>query len=177
MSQEEFMRQQYLTLRDEIRNAKARIFWLIVIGTLLIPAAAFAASAFDSTLASGAIPFVVLVLMITFIAEQNSIIRAGRYLREHVEPHIEGVIGWERWLESNRKLRSVDRIFFGAFILIFFIFYGVGTRAALESLMVAAPGVEDMSYHWITLGGYVAGGIFFLYVLLRHWHACTTTLE
>src|SRR5262249_39467035 len=134
MSAEEFMKQQYLTLRDEIRASKSRIFILVVMGTILIPAVGFAAQEYAATYASASMPFVILILMICFLMEQNCIVRAGRYLKEHVEPHINGITTWETWLESNHALRETDRFFFGSFLLVFFIFYAVGAGMAIEAM-------------------------------------------
>ena len=97
MSAEEFMKQQYLTLREEIRSSKARIFKLLVMGTLFVPAVSLAAQEFKYTFANASIPFILLVLMLAFVMEQNSIVRAGKYLKNHVEPKIEGHPTWEAW--------------------------------------------------------------------------------
>jgi hypothetical protein len=170
MSADEFMKQQYLTLRDEIRASKARIFILLIMGTLLIPAAGFAAKEFTATYASASMPFVILILMISFLMEQNCIIRAGKYLKDHVEPHIEGITTWETWLESNHRLRDTDRYFFGSFLLVFFIFYGVGAGSAIESLAQQWPGQQ-----WYAASAYAVGGLWFVIVLIGHWRSCTTT--
>ena len=45
------MKQQFLTLRDEIRESKARIFWLLMIGIVLIMVAGYLAAG----LAGGAV--------------------------------------------------------------------------------------------------------------------------
>lgn len=170
MTSDEFTKEQYLTLRGEIREAKARMFWLLVLGSVLVPVAGFAADQFQSTFSSVCTPFIVLVLMLAFVMEQNSIVRAGRYLKEHVEPHMEGMTTWESWLESNRDLRSVDRYFFGMFLVVFFLFYLVGAGVAIGSL---AQRVERQWYYAGVMYG--LGAIWFVVVLLRHWHSCTTT--
>lgn len=170
MSMEEFMKQQYITLRDEIRASKARIFLIMILGTLFVPAAGYAAIATSAAFAAASMPFVVLVLMLAFVMEQNSIIRAGTYLKNHVEPHIEGVTTWEHWLESNRALRDTDRYFFGSFLLVFFLFYAVGAGSAVEAMIKEWP-----QHVYYVAGTYVIGGIWFVIVLMRHWHACTAT--
>jgi hypothetical protein len=171
MSSDQFMTQQYLTLRDEIRSSKARIFMLLVLGTLFVPAAGFAAQEYSATYASASLPFIILVLMLGFLMEQNSIIRAGRYLKEHVEPHIEGVVTWENWLESNHRLRDTDRYFFGSFLLVFVVFYAVASGSAVISIAQQWPNQE-----WYAAAAYGIGGLWFVVVLIRHWHSCTTTL-
>ncbi|MEK6643320.1 MAG: hypothetical protein AABZ08_05375 [Planctomycetota bacterium] len=170
MSADEFMKQQYLTLRDEIRASKARIFILLILGTLFVPAAGFAAREFSSTYASGSMPFLILVLMLAFVMEQNSIIRAGKYLKDHVEPHIEGVVTWEAWLERNQKTRDTDRYFFGSFLLVFVLFYTIAATLAVETMAAQWPGQG-----WYAVVAYGMGGLWFVVVLMSHWHSCTRT--
>jgi hypothetical protein len=170
MSSDEFMKQQYLTLRDEIRASKARIFVLLIMGTLLIPAAGFAAKEFAATYASASMPFIILILMICFLMEQNCIIRAGKYLKDHVEPHIEGITTWESWLESNHRLRDTDRYFFASFLLVFFIFYAIGAGTAVDALAAQWP-----QQYWYAAVAYAIGALWFVVVLVRHWRSCTTT--
>src|SRR5262245_10815007 len=97
MTTDEFMKQQFLTLRDEIRESKARIFWLLIIGILLVMVAGYLAAEHPNAFANAAIPFLLLALMLAFVAEQNNIARAGRYLREMVEPRITDLPCWEKW--------------------------------------------------------------------------------
>ncbi|HEY3392599.1 MAG TPA: hypothetical protein VGK58_07820, partial [Lacipirellulaceae bacterium] len=67
MSTDDFMQQQYLTLRDEIRESKARIFWLMILGMALVMAAGYLAAEHPSAFANAAIPFLLLGLMLSFI--------------------------------------------------------------------------------------------------------------
>ena len=174
MTEQDFLHHQFLTLREEIRESKARIFKLLVLGALFVPAAGYAADAFPGAFASASLPLILLVFMLDVIAEQNAIIRAGRFLREHVEPRVTEATGWERWLESNHRLRDADRYFFGSFMLLFFVFYGVASAAALGSLSKMWPDPNGRNFTLSALA-YGLGGLWVLFVLLRHWHACTTT--
>jgi len=171
MSEEEFLKQQYLTLREEIRAGKARTFIILVLATLLVPVAGFAASQFKGEFATASMPFIILVLMLAFITEQNGVIRAGRYLKEHVEPKIDGLVTWEKWLESSHKLRTVDRSFFLSFLLVFLLFYAIGAGEAVTAIAAVWP--KDQ--FWYAAAGYGIGGLWLVVVLLRHWHSCTTT--
>lgn len=170
MTREDFLKQQFVTLREEIKEGKARIFRLLILGALLIPAAGFVAHEYGSTFAVSSMPFVILVLMLDFIVEQNSIVRAGRYLREHIEPHVKDVTGWESWLETQRSHREVDRLFFGTYLLVFFIFYATASGAAIEVLVR-----EYRDFYYYAGLGYAVGGMWFVVVLLRHWRSSTTT--
>lgn len=170
MSTDEFLKQEYMTLRDEIRSAKSRMFLLLILGLVLMPVAGWLAREHPNAFASAAIPFVLLIIMISFIMEQNSIVRAGRYLREHVEPKVKEVVGWEQWLESNPRLREVDRVFVGTFLIIFCLFYAIGIHTALST-------ISEVYYDhvWYAAVGYGVGGLWLVIVLVRHWRSCMTT--
>ena len=127
MASDEFMKQQFLTLREEIRDSKARIFWLMIIGMLLVMASGYLAAEHPSAFANAAIPFLLLGLMLSFVSEQNNIARAGRYLREIVETRMENVVGWEHWLETKPRLREVDHAFVLGFSVLFLIFFAITT--------------------------------------------------
>ena len=170
MSADEFSKQQYLTLRDEIRASKARIFTILILGTLFVPAVSFVAQQYDALFASASVPFLLMVLMLAFVMEQNSIVRAGKYLKEHVEPKIEGMVTWEHWLESNHHLRDVDRYFFASFLIVFLLFYAITTGIAIESLAKPYP-----EHYWYSVAAYAIGGLWFVVVWLGHWRTCTST--
>ena len=147
MATDDFMKQQYLTLRDEIRESKARIFWLLILGMLLVMAAGYLAAEHPSAFANAAIPFLLIGLMLSCVSEQNNIARAGRYLRETVEPRIQDLVGWEHWLESKPRLREVDHAFAWSALMTGVAFAAVGGmksrfvdqtwwRSALETVAV-----------------------------------------
>lgn len=173
MNDSEFLKHQFITLREEIRESKARSFKLVVLGSVFIPLAGYAADRLELFFASASLPFVIVLIILSFISEQNAIIRAGRYIKEHVEPRIAGATGWEKWLESNHKLRSVDRYFFGSFMVMFFIYYAIGSAAAIQTLAVKF--FDDQMQFTLSAVAYSLGGLWVLFVWLRHWHSCTTT--
>ena len=79
----------------------------------------------------------------------------------------DGVLGW---------LIRLAGLFwvFGSFMLLFFVFYGVASAAALGSLSKMWPDPNGRNFTLSALA-YGLGGLWVLFVLLRHWHACTTT--
>jgi hypothetical protein len=170
MSTEDFMKQQYLTLRDEIRESKARIFWLLIIGMLLVMAAGYLAAEHPSAFANAAIPFLLLGLMLSFISEQNNIARAGRYLRETVEPRIQDLVGWEHWLESKPHLREVDHSFVMGFSVLFLIFFAITTSLSLVQLDKSS---RHEAYVAAAAIAYTLGALCIGYVLWRHWRSST----
>jgi quinol-cytochrome oxidoreductase complex cytochrome b subunit len=169
MATDDFMKQQYLTLRDEIRESKARIFWLLIIGMLMVMVAGYLAAEHPSAFANAAIPFLLLGLMLAFVSEQNNIARAGRYLRETVEPRIENLVGWEHWLETKPRLREVDHAFVLGFSVLFLVFFAITTSLTLVQIDKNA----HEAYVWAAAIAYALGAFCIAIVLWRHWRSST----
>ncbi len=169
MNTDEFVRSQYHALRDEIRESKAHIFWLLITGMFLVMAAGFLAAEYPSAFANAAIPVLLLALMLTFISEQNNIARAGRYLREVVEPRIQDLTCWEHWLESKHQLREVDHAFVIGFNVIFMVFFAISVSLTLWQLVLRG----QEWYVWSVGTAYILGGLCVLYVFVRHYRAST----
>ena len=169
MNTDEFLKCQYLTLREEIRDSKAHIFWLLIVGMFLVLLAGYLAAEHPSAFANAAIPFLLLALMLAFISEQNNIARAGHYLREIVEPRIQDLTCWEHWLESKQQFREVDHAFVVGFTAIFLIFFAISTSLTLWQLVLRSQEV----YVWSVESAYVAGALCIAYVFVRHWRAST----
>jgi len=169
MNTDEFVRSQYHALRDEIRESKAHIFWLLITGIVLVMAAGFLAAEYPSAFTNAAIPVLLLALMLTFISEQNNIARAGRYLREIVEPRIQDLTCWEHWLESKHQLREVDHAFVIGFNVIFMVFFAISVSLTLWQLVLRG----QEWYVWSVGTAYILGGLCVLYVFVRHYRAST----
>jgi uncharacterized membrane protein YfcA len=171
MNTDEFVKSQYHSLRDEIRESKAHIFWLLIAGMILVLASGYLAAEHPSAFANAAIPILLLALMLAFISEQNNIARAGRYLREIVEPRIQDLTCWEHWLESKHQLREVDHAFVIGFNAIFMIFFVITTSLTLWQLILRG----QEWYVWSVGAAYGLGGLCVLYVFIRHYRASTAT--
>lgn len=169
MNTDEFVRSQYHALRDEIRESKAHIFWLLIAGIFLVLTAGYLAAEHPSAFANAAIPFLLLALMLTYISEQNNIARAGRYLREVVEPRIQDLTCWEHWLESKHQFREVDHAFVIGFSAIFMVFFAISTSLTLWQLVLRG----QEWYVWSVGAAYVLGGLCVVYVFVRHYRAST----
>jgi hypothetical protein len=165
VTNDEFTKQQYLTLRDEIRESKTRIFWLLIIGIALVMISGYLAAEHPSAFANAATPFLLIALMLSFTAEQNNISRAGRYIREVIEPVNEQVPGWEHWLELKKPVREVDHSFVIGFSVLFLAFFAIATSLTLRQL--------DMEGHewlvWCAGIAYGLGAVLVAYVVWRHW--------
>jgi hypothetical protein len=169
MSNEEYVKQQFLTLRDEIMQSKARIFWLLIIGIVLVLLSGYLAAEHPNAYAFVAMPFLLIALMLSYVSEQNNIARAGRYLRE-VEPQLENHAGWERWLETKPHLRDVDHAFVIGFSVLFLIFFAVTTSLSLVALDRKS---SNEMYVWAAAVAYALGAFCIAVVLWRHWRSST----
>lgn len=171
MVPDEFSKQQYISLRAEISESKARVFWLLLVGMLLVLIAGYFAAAYPAAFANASIPFLLLALMLSFIAEESNISRAGRYLREVVEPKLREATGWEHWLESQgERYRQVDRAFVVGFSMIFLTFFVITASMTIRQLDLAGYRQE---FVWTAGIAYVLGAVCVVYVLMRHWTAST----
>jgi hypothetical protein len=171
MSDEDFNRQQYLTLCEEIRASKSRIFWLLILGIAVVVVSGYLAAEHPLAFTNAATPFLLIALMLSYVAEQNNIARAGRYVREVIEPRHASSLGWERWLESKQTLREVDHCFVMGFSVLFLVFFAVATSLTLRNL-------DKYQKSWYVLAAgaaYTLGAALVAYVLWRHWRAAGAT--
>lgn len=181
MERQEFLLQQFLTLRDEIKSTKQRLFLIVFIGLIAVPLIAYLAQSQATSFGYVApmLPFLVLVLTVLFFAEQNALMRCGHFIRANIEPQIMNAPGWETWLESKPDLRLMDKYFAGCFMVVFFVFYFLSTAVAIIKL--APESLQgDKPYEWrlIAAGAaYSIGAIWMVITLLHHWRSCTTTQE
>jgi hypothetical protein len=159
----DFALQQFLTLREEIRETKDRLFKVMTFGIIGVPAANYLARTFNVPGLLLILPGLVLIIALMYLAENHGLMRCGRFIREEVETRYPDVVGWEGWLEVNTERRSVDRYVAYSFFLLFLLYYvGTVTMAAVE-LDRRFP---DEPW-WIALViGYGAIGAMFLRYLL-----------
>ena len=174
MTPDEFSKQQYMALRAEISESKARVFWLLIVGMFLVLASGYLAAEYPSAFANAAIPFLLLALMLSFIAEESNISRAGRYLREVVEPKLHEFTGWEHWLESQQRYREVDRAFVVGFSAIFLTFFVITATLTIRQLDITG---RSQTLVWTAGTAYALAAVCVVYVLVRHWTASTKPSE
>jgi len=177
MDRNEFLKQHFSTLREEIKAIKSRSFWIVAMGLFGVPVLTFMAQG-ATKYVSLLVPYLVLVIIVMFLAEQNALMRAGRYIRQIIEPGVADTVGWEAWLESRGDLRMMDRHFFACFILVFFLYYFMSIGNAIERLMTD---VERTDAHSVWLIGasvtYGIGAVWALSTLIHHWRSCVGTSE
>lgn len=178
MQSDDFLRDQFLSLRDEIKATKARLFWIVTFGLFGVPVLAYFSSLGEEYV-SMLVPYFILVLVIMFVAEQNALMRAGRYIREQIEPKATEN-GWESWLESRNDLRMMDRHFFACFTIVFFVYYFMTIGMVMQTLMADKDrGPEALGQTWFYGASvtYAIGAVWMISTLVHHWKSCVQTSD
>lgn len=153
ISREKFVELEYATLRHEIDVSKANMFNLTIGGAAVVPAAQSLANTFDIGAITLALPLIVVVLVLLFLAENHSVMRAGTYILEQIEPKVEGDGGWEMWLDATRdkvRTRTVDKLLVIAFSVIASCYFVVSV------LLAVSYALEAFGHR----GQYVLGGVY-----------------
>ena len=108
MNVERFHRDEFLTLREEIKASRSRLFWIVTMGLFGVPILSYLA--YDAAkLVWLLVPYSVLLLIVMFVLEQSNMMRAGRYIRERIELGTFKIEGWEAWLETASRRRGARR--------------------------------------------------------------------
>ena len=179
MERRDFLYEQFLSLRREIEGLQGRLFWTVVIGLLGLPTLTYVTWE-AKTLAWLVLPYLVLVVVVLFLAQHHQMMRAGRYIRERIEEQIDSTVGWEAWLESRPELRIMDRHFFACFTLIFFGYYFFLVIIAMHRLWVDATN-DPSGLYWARVygaaSGYIIATLWAVVTLIHHWRSSTTTRE
>src|SRR5690606_34298044 len=114
---------------------------------------------------------------IMFLAEQTALMRAGRFIREHIEPHIKDVLGWEAWLGSRDDLRLMDKHLFACFTLVFFLYYFMAVGLAMQTLELEREDAVNRAWGIGALATYAIGALWAISTLIQHWRSGTTTTD
>jgi hypothetical protein len=171
---------EFKSLRDEIRATRSRLFSILMVGLIGVPLLSFVAlhAEFYVWLL---LPYSVLLLIVVFLAEQSSMMRAGRYIREHIENGETGSPRWETWIESRPQFRLVDRHYVACFIIVFFLYYFLTVGLVINRILNLEA--KDMSgsqtyWYWFyaALITYAVGAIWAIATLISHWRATISTL-
>ena len=179
MEAKPLLRDEFNSLRMEIKATKARLFWVVLAGLFGIPLLAYIASQGDMFVWL-LLPFSVLVLILVFLSEQSSMMRAGRYIRERIETQPETGTGWESWVESLPQFRYMDKSYITCFVLVFFTYYfmtiGVALRIILTKESADMTG-RGLYWYWLygAIAAYAIGAVWALYTLAHHWRSTVST--
>ena len=174
MDKTEFLKNQFVSLREEIAESKKRVFQTMGFGLVVVPGSHFLAQAYALDTVTLSLPILVIVVSLVYLSENNAIMRCGRYIKQHIEPEINDTIGWEQWIEDNAgdfDTRSVDKHMFYAFYLLFFVYFAGSVFIACRF----AKAHFDIFLTASMLGGYVAVGVWFFIFLFKTGFLSITT--
>ncbi|HUU82185.1 MAG TPA: hypothetical protein VM243_01655 [Phycisphaerae bacterium] len=179
MDNEALARDEFLTLRDEIKATKARLFWIVVMGLFGVPMLTYLATKTELFVWL-LLPFSILVLILLFLAEQSSMMRAGRYIRERIECAAGRSLGWEGWVESMPRFRYMDKQYVASFMIVFFAYYFMTIGVSIQ--IILAKEATDMTgsglyWYWFfgAIAAYAVGAVWALFTLRHHWKATVST--
>lgn len=181
MNKHEFLREQFVTLREEIKATKQRSFLIVFFGLISVPLVSYLAVTNRDALtyAGPLLPFLVLIITVLFFAEQNALMRCGHFIRSVIEPSVPETSGWEAWLESRPELRQMDKYFAACFMIVFFVFYFFSVYIALSSELWKSFRLGNKQDYGLYAGGvtYAIGAVWMVMTLVHHWTYCTTTRD
>lgn len=182
MNRSEFLKLEYETLREEIKETKSRLFKLAGLGVVGMPSAYSLAQVYKIDVLILSLPILICTLVLLYLSESGALMRCGRYIRVRIEAEItngagRGVNGWEHWLEERAKgepnRRRVDQ-FLAVFFYLVFVFYYVASVSLAAGMAKVSYG--DVGFA-VALGAYVALGILSLYFLFSGFRRITTTVD
>lgn len=144
-----FLEQEYAALRNEIEQAQARAFKVFVASLLVIPVGETLAKAFGAEpLVKLSLPLILIAFYVVFRSQVLAAQRAGFYIRTHIEPRVEGGVGWETWLKDRR--RTYDKRLSAVFSTLFAVYY-------LATIYVAATARLELDPYLNRLKGLLVG--------------------
>jgi hypothetical protein len=132
----DFLLEQYKALREEILGVMERVVRIQLVGITGIPLVIAAGEKYDLGPVVMAGPIVTIIFSLLLLYEQNGAMRAGRYIRRHLEPRLskKAYVCWEEWLEEDAENRKPEKFFAWAAYIAFSLYYGGGTYLAYRSL-------------------------------------------
>lgn len=170
-------RDYFVTLRDEIKATKARIFVLLMTGLIGSPILTYFAVNSQSHVFKLVAPLLVLLVLVLYLSEQTMLMRAAQYVRSKIETDESD---WEHWV-GGFKLRSAERQLFAMFIVVGLFFFTILTVIAMKEMRViemasvSAFSFEYFFWKYGVTGFYILATVWALGTMARFWRAATDT--
>jgi len=164
---------QYEALRAEILDIKERVIRLQTLGVTGIPLVIGAGEKFQLAAILMASPLIVLVFVFMLVFEQNSIMRAGEYIKENLETTPlcpADLTGWEHWLEAGEGHRTAEAFFAWAAYIAFVVYFAMGTYLAYWSMKEKLGPAAAVA----SLGLYCGGFLLALYLVVTNLRTTTS---
>jgi hypothetical protein len=162
----DFARIQFESLRAEILGIKERVIRLQIIGVTGIPVVIGAGQKLDLVAILMGAPLITLIFAFILVFEQNSLMRAGEYIRTQIEPRLcsDDLMGWEEWLEDRSERRQAETFFAWSAFIAFAMYFALGTYLAVQSIFLQFGTIVGFS----SLGVYSGGFILALYLVVTN---------
>lgn len=163
----DFRKCEYVTLREEIKETKGRIFRLAGLGIIGMPSSYFLAATYEFEILILSLPILICIVLLLYISESRALMRCGEYIKTKIEPEIndngkKNFKGWEHWLQEKKKgergRRTVDKLV-TVFFYILFLFYYIASVSLAVEMANSKWGVTGFA---VTIGFYVGTGILFI---------------
>ncbi len=179
MIKRQFLRIEYVSLREEIKETKARLFKLAALGIIGMPAAYSTAKINQIDVLVLSLPLLICAILLLYLSESRSLMRCGSYIKQitenNIEDNTEPKVGWEHWLSENDSgitdKRAVDKLIAIFFYFIFAFYY---IAASYLSVVLANDKFKIIGLS-VSLGIYLAIGIVFIWFLCLNFNASTRT--
>ena len=165
MHKNQFLPLQFNTLRDEIKQTQKRTYLLLALSALGVPPVQ--TIEFEIEALIFAIPIVIFAFIILFTEENAAMMRCGRYIRDYIETEVEGLVGWEQWLEQEGTQRRTSNVYFAiCAYFVLFVHYLVAVSAAAQAAPTYGEGWQASLV--LTYSGLGLWSVVFLWRNFRH---------
>ncbi len=166
MDKSEFAKQQFITLREEIKEGKARIFKIQSLGIIVVPASAFLGKAYNIDILILTTPLLVMVVALMFLFETTALMRCGIYIKENIEPIVNNIEGWEEWLQLPGSIdkRKAELYMYVSFLLLFIVYF----LASVFLAFTFSIGNYNLSISYLVLSIYASLGVWFVIFLIKN---------
>lgn len=152
-TEKDFLLAEYAPLRDEIADRQARTFRIITAGLFGIPSIVALGKFVEDKFNVGEAlflmaPAIVIVSCFLYVAQHNGMMRAGIYIRNHIEPRfLAAGKGWENWLIGNENARSrtADKYLNTCFFVVVCLYF-IGAVLAFWEFSDPLFGIPSLNY-------------------------------
>ena len=132
LTDQNFLVVEYRALRQEICDIKGRLVRIMGLGIIGTPIFIGAAMKMELQPVVILSPIVPVAFMFLLLLEQNALMRAGRYIKDYIEPKLGG--GWEKFIAETMGARQGERYFSWAACLIFAMYYWIGMLQSFRQI-------------------------------------------
>ena len=167
----DFCSLQFQALRAEILGIKERVVKHQLLGITGIPLIIGAGEKYDLSAILIVSPLITLAFALLLVFEQSSLMRAGEYIKDHIEPRLgpKDMWKWENWLQQNKKRRKPERFFACSAYILFAVYFAIGTIIAFTTLADEIGTVAA----FVVLGLYCGGFVLAMHLVVVNFRTCT----